>query len=280
MKHINSYKYYSICFATILGLAFANGASASTKSEQSLVDHATLAVQDIFSGVSTDEKLYTRLKDARAVMICPSITHISLVFGGSGGKCVLLSRDAQGSWSSPAFYQMSSGSFGIQLGVENTEVMLFIMNETSLRSLLDSQFTMGASAAATAANANSSADSGASNIYSIQKSSGLFAGASLKGSKLKINSKSNHNYYNETVGPEDIVIAMRVNNSGADPLRRILMKLSSEATKTTKTKQSKKSKQEDNNNSDVDSGAIQLAPSGSNSIKSENLAPPPATKKY
>lgn len=280
MKHINSYKYYSICFATILGLAFANGASASTKSEQSLVDHATLAVQDIFSGVSTDEKLYTRLKDARAVMICPSITHISLVFGGSGGKCVLLSRDAQGSWSSPAFYQMSSGSFGIQLGVENTEVMLFIMNETSLRSLLDSQFTMGASAAATAANANSSADSGASNIYSIQKSSGLFAGASLKGSKLKINSKSNHNYYNETVGPEDIVIAMRVNNSGADPLRRILMKLSSEATKTTKTKQSKKSKQEDNNNSDVDSEAIQLAPSGSNSIKSENLAPPPATKKY
>lgn len=281
MKHINSYKYLSLCFTATLGLMLGNGAYANTKSEQSLVDHATLAVQDIYSGVSTDDKLYSRLKEARAVMICPSITHISLVFGGSGGKCVLLSRDAQGSWSSPAFYQMSSGSFGIQLGVENTEIMLFIMNETSLRSLLDSQFTMGAAAAATAANANSSADSGASNIYTIQKSSGLFAGASLKGSKLKINSKSNHNYYNETVGPEDIVIAMRVNNSGADPLRRILMKLSSEATTSTKTTKTKASKQKDSDNSDIDSGAIKLAPSGNNgSIKSENLSPPPAAKKY
>lgn len=279
MKHISSYKYLSLCFAATFGLLLTNGASASTKSEQSLVDHATLAVQDIFSGVSTDDKLYARLKDARAVMICPSITNISLVFGGSGGKCVLLSRDAQGSWSSPAFYQMSSGSFGLQLGVENTEIMLFVMNETSLRSLLDSQFTMGASAAATAANANSSADSGASNIYTIQKSSGLFAGASLKGSKLKINSKSNHNYYNETVGPEDIVIAMRVNNSGADPLRRILMKLSSAATTTPQKTKTKKTSKQDNSNSDVDSGAIQLAPSNS-SIKSENLAPPPASKKY
>ncbi|MDI2112974.1 lipid-binding SYLF domain-containing protein [Commensalibacter nepenthis] len=275
------YKYFLLCMTAAFGMNISNAAHASTKSEQSLVDHATLAVQDIYSNVSTDNNLYSRLKEARAVMICPAVTRISLVFGGSGGSCVLLSRDAKGSWSSPAFYKMSSGSFGIQLGVENAEIMLFVMNETSLRSLLDSQFTMGASASATAATANSSADSGASNIYTIQKSSGLFAGAALKGSKLKINSKSNHNYYNETVGPEDIVIAMRVNNSGADPLRRILMKLSSEATGSTKKTNIKSNKkQQDDDNSDIDSGAIQLAPSGNNSnIKSENLAPPPA-KKY
>ncbi|CAI3943808.1 Lipid-binding SYLF domain [Commensalibacter communis] len=275
------YKSLLLCFTAAFGINLSNTAHASTKSEQSLVDHATLAVQDIYSNVSTDNNLYSRLKEARAVMICPAVTRISLVFGGSGGSCVLLSRDAQGSWSSPAFYKMSSGSFGIQLGVENAEIMLFVMNETSLRSLLDSQFTMGASASATAATANSSADSGAANIYTIQKSSGLFAGAALKGSKLKINSKSNHNYYNETVGPEDIVIAMRVNNSGADPLRRILMKLSNEATSSTsKTKTKTNKKQQDNDSGDVDSGAIQLAPSGNNgSIKSENLAPPPV-KKY
>lgn len=282
MKHMNSYKYLSLCFTAALGVSLSTAAYASTKAEQSLVDHATLAVQDIYSDVSTDSKLYSRLKEARAVMICPDITRISLVFGGSGGSCVLLSRDAQGSWSSPAFYSMSSGSFGIQLGVENSEVMFFLMDETSLRSLLDSQFTMGATASATAAKASGSADSGGSNIYTVQKSSGLFAGAAFKGSKLKIDSKSNHNYYNETVGPEDIVIAMRVNNSGADPLRRMLIKLSKQATTSTTTTTNKKSsKKDDSTNSDIDSGTIQLAPSGgSGSIKSESLAPPPAAKKY
>ncbi|MDI2091014.1 lipid-binding SYLF domain-containing protein [Commensalibacter oyaizuii] len=273
-----NFKYISLLAIPLFCLKGINTAQAKTNVEQSLVDHATLAVQDIYSNVSTDSKLYKRLKDARAVMICPDVTRISMVFGGSGGSCVLLSRDAQGSWSSPAFYKMSSGSFGLQLGVENSKIMLFIMNEKSLRSLLDSQFTMGASASATAATANSNADSGMSDIYTIQKNSGLFAGVSLKGSKLKVNSKSNHNYYNETVGPEDIVIAMRVNNSNADPLRRMLIKLTNNAsTAPTKTK---KSQTKTSNDNDADTGAIQLAPSEySGNIKSENLPPPP-TKKY
>lgn len=267
MNYLNISRYIPFFFTSMLCLSTASIANAKTNKEQALVDHATLAVQDIYTDISTNSPLYTRLKNARAVMICPNITYISLVFGGSGGGCLLLSRDAQGSWSSPAFYKMSSGSFGLQFGVQNTKIMLFIMNESSLRSILDSQFTMGAGASATAANASSSTEGMAQDIYAIQKSSGLFAGVSLKGSKLNVNSKSNHNYYNDVVGPEDIVMSMRVNNSGADPLRRILIKLSKNATEASHTKAN-------SNTNSKNSDAIQLAPeSTSRNIKSENLAP-------
>lgn len=270
MKPFKILSYLFLFFVATLWTSDLYTVQAKTNNEQSLVDHATLAVQDVFNQETTHSTLYKKLNDARAVMICPNVTHISLVFGGSGGQCVLLSRDAQGSWSSPAFYSLSSGSFGIQMGVQNSTIILFIMNDTSLRNLLDSQFTMGADATATAANSNGSADTGISDIYTVQKSSGLFIGASLKGSKLKIDSKANYNYYNSMVGPEDIVMAMRVNNSNADPLRRMLIKLSNAAPASTPIVHSKTNRSDKN-------GAIQLAPSleeNNQTIKSENLPPP------
>lgn len=278
MKNKQIYKYSALLFVSLLSTHFVQFAQAKTNKVQSIVDHSVLAVEDVFENVPKTSRVYTRLKNARAVMVCPDITHISLVFGGSGGDCVLLSRDAKNSWSSPAFYKMSSGSFGIQLGVQNTELVLFVMNEKSLRKLLDSQFTMGASASATAAKASSSADKDTADIYSLQKASGLFVGASLKGSKLKINSSANHKYYNQIVGPEDIVIAMRVNNPSANRLRKILIKYSDIA-KTTPS-QSSKEKQSDIKD-DNDTKAIDLTPkSNTSTIKSENLAAPSKAKKY
>lgn len=269
---------FSALLASAASISLMDVAQAGVNKEQALVDHATLAVQDIFTDIPKNSKLYERLRDARAVMVCPSIVRMSLVFGGSGGDCVLLSRDARGSWSSPAFYGVSDGSFGLQLGVQNSKMMLFIMTEHSLRALIDSQFTMGASASATAASSSSDADSGASGskieIYTIQKSSGLFAGAALKGSKLKINSKANYRYYQQAVGPEDILITMRVNNPSADPLKRMLINLSSRTVQRTRNRTTYSN---DRNLQDQDR-PIELAPenSGDNQVKgvkSESLPP-------
>ncbi len=280
MKKNNFYHYIPLLFLSALVSFSPQKTNAKTDKVQSIVDHSVLAVQDVFDNMSSTNHVYSRLKNARAVMICPNITHISLVFGGSGGDCVLLSRDARNSWSSPAFYKMSSGSFGLQLGVQNTEVLLFIMNEKSLRKLLDSQFTMGASASATAAKANSNADKATADIYNLQKSSGLFVGASLKGSKLKVNSSANHKYYNQIVGPEDIVMAMRVNNPSANRLRKILIKYSDIAQNSSKMISSRNQNNNDNNND----GAIDLAPqddySSNHHIQSENLPAPSKIKRH
>lgn len=211
------------------GLLITKPSFATTKN-QLLVEKTTLTVQDIFTEKNKNAK--TLLKKAQAVMICPSILNVSVIFGGSGGKCLLLSRDAQNSWSDPAFYHLSSGSFGIQLGYQNAQLILFIMSHSALQSILDHQFTFNAGAGLSFANANTSTANtningkGGADIYTLQRSNGVFAGASLGGSKLTSDSEANKQYYGKTVGPEDIVVHMNVNNAAADNLRRALINAS------------------------------------------------------
>jgi len=218
----------AVAALTVTALAAAPVAHAQNR-QQTLVDRATLTIGDLFAGATPSSRIQRYLVRSRAVMVCPSIFRMSVGIGGSGGGCVLLSRDARGSWSDPAFFTIGSGSIGIQLGMQDSEAMFFIMTDHGLQVLLDNQFQMNANAAASFATMGSGIESGTTgaantDIMAIQKSKGLFAGVALGGSKLSVNSGANRNYYNQSVGPEDIVIAMRVNNPGADPLRAALMR--------------------------------------------------------
>lgn len=212
----------------------ASPALAAGERQQALVDRATLTVQEMFSGALPTSKISRYMAQSRAVMVCPSIFRMSIGFGGAGGGCVLLSRDARGSWSDPAFYTLSSANVGIQLGMQDSQMMFFVMTDRGLQALLDSQFQFGANAAASFATMGSGIESGTAgerntDIMALQKSKGLFAGAALGGSKLTVNSGANRSYYNQIVGPEDIVVSMRVNNSGADPLRAALTEVQARA---------------------------------------------------
>ena len=40
-----------------------------------------------------------------------------------------------GTWSEPAFYTMGSASFGLQAGLEQTEVVMLIMSDRALQAL-------------------------------------------------------------------------------------------------------------------------------------------------
>lgn len=201
--------------------------AASMEEEQSLVDRATLTVRDMFSTATAGSKVTRYLADSRGVIICPSVFRMSIAFGGGGGGCVFLTRDAHGSWSDPAFYRMSSANFGLQFGMQDVEVMLFVMTDQGVQSLLDSQMKLSADVGTSFASSGSGLEAGTAgehntSIKGVQKSKGLFAGAAIGGSKMRVNSPANRAYYNQIVGPEDIVVSMRVNNSGADPLRAAL----------------------------------------------------------
>ena len=99
--------------------------------EQTLVDRSTLALQDMMNQtVSQDPR--DVLSHARAVMICPRVFKAGFIFGGEGGACVLLARAGNGTWSYPAFYGMGSGSFGLQIGIEDSQLLMLIMTEKGL----------------------------------------------------------------------------------------------------------------------------------------------------
>ena len=68
------------------------------------------------------------LSRARAVLIAPQIVRAGFIFGGSGGRAVLVARDGR-TWTGPAFYNLATASVGFQAGVDVSEVVIVVMTE-------------------------------------------------------------------------------------------------------------------------------------------------------
>jgi lipid-binding SYLF domain-containing protein len=215
-----------------LALAFLAGCAGGVPragQEQGLVDRATLTVNEVF-GEGNDRLNAARLlRRARAVLICPRIFRAGFFVGGEGGGCVLVGRDAAGSWSSPAFYSLGSGSFGLQAGVQDLQIAMLIMNDRALTAVLDNQLKLGADASIAVATLGGSVEAGTTaavgaDILAFARARGLYAGLTLEGSLLAARSEWNRSYYRQDVSPRQIVVSMQAHNPGADPLRAALMR--------------------------------------------------------
>jgi lipid-binding SYLF domain-containing protein len=209
-----------------LAMAFSPHRADAQTTQQSLVDRATLAVEEMLTIPDPSERIAT-LRLARAVMICPRVFQAGFVIGGIGGGCVLTARDGSGSWSSPAFYSLGSASIGLQIGIQDSEVMMMIMTTKGLAALMDTQFKFGGDASAAFATYGSGIDASATSnlhkdIIAYSQGRGLFAGAALNGGMLTTDTDANHAYYGRDLAARQIVMQMEANNPGADPLRVML----------------------------------------------------------
>ena len=212
--------------AALLSLPFLAAAAHAQSEQQQLVDRATLAAQEMLND-RDGTQAQSVLRNARAVMICPQVFRAGFLFGGQGGSCVLVARDGNGSWSYPAFYGLGGGSFGFQAGVEDAEVMLLIMSDGALHAILDSQFTLGASASGTFVDLGGGVQGATTSalradVVGFSRARGLFAGIALGGSLLSAKSEWNQLYYGRPEATQQIVIEMHANNPAADPLREVL----------------------------------------------------------
>jgi SH3 domain-containing YSC84-like protein 1 len=206
----------------------ATASAADAQDQQALVDRATLAINEVL-GSAEAGNARDMLPNARAVMVCPRIFRGGFFFGAEGGSCVLLARGAQGTWSAPAFYDVGGGSFGLQIGIQDAAVVMMIMHQSALRAVMDSQVRLGADASVALVTLGAGIEGATTtalnaDIVAVAKTRGLFAGISLQGSVMNADSSDDQAYYGQPVGTVDIVLAMRVNNPGADPLRAALMR--------------------------------------------------------
>ena len=222
-----------LSMAMVAGCAGADGQDTARiqAKQQQLVDQATLSAEAVMDPVS-GKPAQRELRLSKGVVICPSVFKMGFLFAGSGGGCVLLARDANGSWSAPAFYSIGSGSVGFQAGVQDEQLVLFIMSQRGLNAILNTHFRLGATAQASFATFGGGIGGATStaldaDIVALELNKGLFAGVSVEGSFLNSDSQGDSAYYGQPVGPEDIVVAMRVNNPGDDPLRAVLTKYGS-----------------------------------------------------
>ena len=135
----------AVALAASLPLGLAPGVARAQGEAQTVVDRATLALQEMMTQTVSQDP-HNALTRARAVMICPRVFKAGFILGGSGGDCVLLARAGNGTWSYPAFYGIGSGSIGFQAGIQDSAITMMIMTDRGLNAVMDSQFKLGADA--------------------------------------------------------------------------------------------------------------------------------------
>lgn len=219
--------------AALLAISLGLAAPALAQQEQqTLVDRSALAVQEVMSSGDRPQDAQDFLRRARAVLVCPRIFRAGFIIGGESGTCTLVGRDGAGSWSSPAFYRLSAGSFGLQAGIQDSVLVMMVMTDRGLNALMNSQLTFGAEAAISIATVGGSIQgatttAAGADIVAIARSRGLFAGMSLQGSVLTYLPDYAQAYYGRDASARQIVVSMEAHNPGADPLRAMLMRFGS-----------------------------------------------------
>jgi lipid-binding SYLF domain-containing protein len=209
----------------IAAVAVIAAPALAQQDQQDIVEKSRIALNALRNDPD-HPSLNTALGRAKAVLIIPSLLKAGFLVGGEGGSGVLLVRQPDGSWSPPAFYTMASGSIGLQVGVQDSEVLFTVMTDKGLKQVMQNQFKLGADASIAlgpigggveaATTLNMGAD-----IYAFSRSKGAFAGGSFEGSFIKARDEWNKLYYGQAVTADDIV-AGKVSNAGADQLRQAL----------------------------------------------------------
>ena len=170
------------------------------------------------------------LVQAKGILIFPSLVKAGFIVGGEVGTGILLQRNRAGSWGYPAFYRMGGGSFGLQIGVEISEVVFLIMTEGGMTSLLSHKVKLGADLSVAlgplgaGVTAETTTNVGA-DIYSYSISKGVFGGISVDGAVLLPDDARNEAYYGKKVTTLDIATKTAVRNPEADSLRRAISKI-------------------------------------------------------
>jgi SH3 domain-containing YSC84-like protein 1 len=81
------------------------------------------------------------------VIIVPNMKKAGFIFGAKYGRGFAMCRRAGGrGWSAPAGIRIEGGSFGLQIGGTEQDAVLLVMNETGMKHLTSSKFTLGGDA--------------------------------------------------------------------------------------------------------------------------------------
>jgi lipid-binding SYLF domain-containing protein len=195
----------------MLGSLFAQAGPQGSNEVADRVVSAAIVLKEIMD--TPDKSIPQDLLDrCQCVAVIPSMKKGAFFVGGSYGKGVISCRtdNGNGPWSSPSMMMMSGGSFGLQIGVQATDLVLVVMNLRGIDSLLNTKFTLGgdASAAAGPVGRSTSAKTDAlltAKILAYSRSKGVFAGLSLNGEVVRADMDANFVLYKKPLAPRDIL---------------------------------------------------------------------------
>lgn len=208
-----------IGLVAVASLAAAAGPALAQSEQEKLVSDA----QTTFSNFVRDPDMtwfQQHVVDAKAVLIAPKIVRAGWILGGSGGRGVLFSRNAQtGRWAGPAFYNLASASVGFQAGVDVSKTVTLVMTDKGLRSLMGSSVKLGGDASIAAGPVGAGAKSDiAADMIAFSRAKGVYGGLNLNGTVLSVADNWNQAYYGRSVSPPEILTTASAHNPQADRL--------------------------------------------------------------
>jgi lipid-binding SYLF domain-containing protein len=157
---------------------------------------------DVYSTLGKDahNQLPTSVrKNARCVVVLPNVTTAALVVGGTHGDGLASCKTQTGAWSQPAAISLTGGSIGLQAGVKSADILLFVVNKEAENALKLGSMKLGADASVVAGNFDESFNNSNAGVVAYSRSEGVYAGASLTGTKLGKDNDEINRYYGKNV---------------------------------------------------------------------------------
>ena len=192
-------KSMSLLIMTAMAM-FGTYAFAGSAREDS-VDRMDRSVAVLHAIMSTPDKGIPEevLNGAKCIVVVPDLIKGGFVFGGKHGRGVATCRTAEG-WSAPAFISVGGGSWGLQIGVEDVDLVMLVMNDRGLQHLLSSKFELTGEGSVAAGPVGRHASAGTdwkmnTEMLTYSRSKGIFAGLTLEGAVVEQDNDSTEAIY-------------------------------------------------------------------------------------
>ena len=151
------------------------------------------------------------MNKAQCVIIVPNMKRAGFIFGAKYGRGFSMCRRPGGAgWSAPAAMRIEGGSFGLQIGGTESDLVLLVMNDHGMKHLLENKFTLGGEATAAAgpvgrdATAQTDAEMHAE-MLSYSRARGIFGGLTLEGATLRPDQDANRELYGKGLKNREII---------------------------------------------------------------------------
>ena len=191
---------------------FAQDTETNTDGDQVSVPDGVVAILEARMNAAPSDRVPLILRhEARCVAIFPSVIKAGVIVAGKRGKGLVSCRDsATGKWGPPLYYNITEASIGLQAGIQNASIMLFIMDDKGLECLLDEKLAFGGDVSVAAGPLGAGKQVNLdSSVVSYVRSEGIFAGLQLGSSSVNFDKASTTNAYGETLDPADVLFEER-----------------------------------------------------------------------
>ncbi len=185
----------------------SSAADDTAKVDERLTKSANL-IQELTSPSGTAGIPHQVLEGAKCIAVVPGMKQAGFVVGGHHGDGVATCKQANGGWSAPAPFQLTGGSFGLQIGAESVDLVMMVMNEQGMQSLESGHFKVGGevNAAAGPVGREGSAEAGwKAAILTYAKAKGVYGGVTIKGAELNQDKKATEALYGNDIAFSQIL---------------------------------------------------------------------------